>query len=100
LTLPLKIIQIGSSIVEHSGQTRDISSSGVLFESAAGMRPGERIEYLITLGNSPEVRIRCLGKVLRSDKCTDVEDRFEVAASIDRYQFVRVATMEAVSRSG
>jgi hypothetical protein len=92
------VTQIGGSTVERSGETLDISSSGVLFESLTALHPGERVEYVITLlANGPEVKLRCLGKVLRSDKHADSESRFDVAVSIDRYHFLRRASFESAS---
>ena len=48
---------------------------------------GEPIEYLITLPRTPgarkDVRLRCVGKVLRED----AESAF--AASLERYEFLR-----------
>lgn len=70
-------------------KTRDISSGGVCFNSGTGIEPGGRIEYVITLsGSNPPVRIRCLGKVLRSRRA-ESEGPFEVAVTMERYQFVR-----------
>jgi hypothetical protein len=97
LQLPLQIIQLGSERVNRTEKTRDISSGGVSFLSPTDVEVGGRIEYLITLsGSNPPVRIRCLGKVLRSLKPHDVTDgpQFEVAVTMDRYQFVRAGELE------
>ncbi|MDE3196533.1 MAG: PilZ domain-containing protein, partial [Acidobacteriota bacterium] len=80
-------------------QTRDISSGGVCFHSSIGVEVGGRIEYLITLSEStPPVRIRCLGKVLRSRKPAS-DGPFEVAVTMERYQFVRPDEVEAEALS-
>jgi hypothetical protein len=97
LQLPLQIIQLGSQRVNRTEKTRDISSGGVSFLSPTDVEVGGRIEYLITLsGSNPPVRIRCLGKVLRSLKPPDVTDgpQFEVAVTMERYQFVRPGELE------
>ena len=63
---------------------------------------GGRIEYLITLsGSNPPVRIRCLGKVLRSLQPPATADvpEFEVAVTMERYQFVRADELEQTSVS-
>jgi hypothetical protein len=69
------------------GSTKNVSSSGVLFESAAALRIGESVEYVITLPTSPtpgiQVRLRCMGKVVRVVKETGI------AATLERYEFVR-----------
>ena len=89
MQLPMLIVQVGSHRVSRHEQTRDVSSSGVSFLSKAQMETGGRIEYLITLStNNPPVRIRCLGKVIRSVKQVEPEGVFEVAVSMDRYQFM------------
>jgi hypothetical protein len=92
---------LGDQPVDRIEKTRDISSAGVCFLSPTAVEVGGKIEYLITLsGNNPPVRIRCLGKVLRSKPTADapVADGapFEVAVTMDRYQFVRAADPEVV----
>lgn len=86
LRLPLEIIRAGAA-EKATGETRNMSSSGVLFASAAPVEVGEPIEYLITLpkppGASYDVRLRCIGKVLREDS----ESAF--AATLERYEFLR-----------
>jgi PilZ domain len=91
LELPLEIVQLGDRTVHRSGNTRDISSAGVCFLSPTDFAIGGRIEYVITLsGRNPAVRIRCLGKVVRSIQPQLAETPgFEVGITMDRYQFVR-----------
>lgn len=102
LQLPLQIIQLGDRRVNRVEQTKDISSGGVSFLSPVEIESGNKIEYIITLsGTNPPVRIRCLGKVLRSDAQAGAsEPAWEVAVSMDRYQFVRSGKEEASSRLG
>jgi len=99
LQLPLQIVQLGTQKVNRKEQTRDISSGGVCFVSPMDVEVGGRIEYLITLcGSNPPVRIRCLGKVLRSLQPSKSEGpHFEVAVTMERYQFVRADEVENVS---
>jgi hypothetical protein len=82
---------LGDRRVDRTEQTRDISSGGVCFLSSSEVETGGRIEYVITLsGSNPPVRIRCLGKVLRSEQTVEpVPGAFEVAVTMERYQFVR-----------
>jgi hypothetical protein len=89
LQLPLQILQVGSQPVSRAEKTRDISSGGVCFVSSHKVDVGGRIEYIITLsGSNPPVRIRCLGKVLRSHPPGD-DGVYEVAVTMERYSFVR-----------
>jgi hypothetical protein len=102
LQLPLQIIQLGDRRVNRAEKTRDISSGGVCFLSPTDVEVGGRIEYLITLsGSSPAVRIRCLGKVLRSHQPASADDapQFEIAVTMERYQFVRPDELEAIGAS-
>jgi hypothetical protein len=98
----LQIVQLGAERVDRTQKTRDISSGGVCFLSPTDVEIGGRIEYLITLsGRNPPVRIRCLGKVLRSRQPLAAADapEFEVAVTMERYQFVRERELEAVGAS-
>lgn len=97
LQLPVDILQVGSQKLNRTGRTRDISSGGVCFLSSEEVEIGGRIEYLITLstGNRP-VKIRCLGKVLRSRQ-PEAESHYEVAVTMERYQFMNSADSERVA---
>lgn len=96
MQLPLQIIQVGSHKVNRREQTRDISSGGVCFPSREHLEVGDRVEYLITLsGNNPPVRIRCLGKVIRSQRQDNSELPFEVAVTMERYQFMSAQELVA-----
>ena len=102
LQLPLQIVQLGDQRVNRTEKTRDISSGGVCFLTPTDVAVGGRIEYLITLsGSNPPVRIRCLGKVLRSQRppVASGAPQFEVAVTMERYQFVRADELETVVAS-
>ncbi len=70
------------------GETRNVSSAGVLLsDPSEPMEIGQPVEYMISLptGRSTgEVRLRCMGKVVRHD-----EDQNAVAVTLERYEFVR-----------
>jgi len=86
LKLPLELVRSGSTILGKPGETLNLSSAGVLFVTQGLLEVGEPIEYYITLpgnGAGAEVRLRCLGKVLRR------EGDSVVAATLERYEFVR-----------
>ena len=102
MQLPLRIVQLGDQRVDREEKTRDISSGGVCFLSPSEVEVGGRIEYLITLsGSNPPVRIRCLGKVLRSNHppVPNHNREFEVAVTMERYQFVRADEFETLAVS-
>jgi hypothetical protein len=86
LKLPFEIIRTGES-GKTLGETKNVSSSGVLFTSEAAVAVGEPIEYMITFPkpatSRASVRLRCVGTVLRQDP----ESKF--AATLERYEFVR-----------
>ena len=85
LKLPFELVRTGSQATSQIGETKNLSSIGVLFTAETPFSPGDALEYLITLPtapNAPGVRIRCLGKVVRFAGS-------EVAVTLERYEFVR-----------
>jgi hypothetical protein len=85
LKLPLELIRCGRTRIGKSGETRNVSSSGVLFSADASFGIGEPVEYVITFpSDSPrsDVRLRCLGTVVRAEE-------HAAAVTLDRYEFVR-----------
>ena len=86
LRLPCEILRPGRH-EKHTGETRNVSSSGALLVSLRRMEIGEAIEYRITFPRTseedPEVRLHCVGKVLRQGPGA------AFAATLERYEFVR-----------
>jgi len=93
LQLPLSITRAGAERVALTGLTANISSSGVLFTTEREPDLGGPIEYVITLNSdsAPAVNLRCIGKVLRTEKApgVDVSTAYQIAATLERYEFVR-----------
>jgi len=92
LELPLSITRAGAEHVTVSGFTQNISSSGVLFLSGAAPDTGGPIEYIITLNHEgpQKVDLRCVGKVLRAERTNgDGRRAYQVAATLERYEFIR-----------
>jgi hypothetical protein len=96
LQLALSITRSGADRAPYAGHTRNISSSGVLFTAPREPDLGGAIEYVITLNHegTQSVNLRCMGKVLRSDRLQTGEDEeswaYQIAATLERYEFVRV----------
>ena len=86
LRMPFEVL-VSRDKTRVTGETRNVSSSGVLFTSQKQLPLGEPIEYLITFPKAPssraEVRLRCVGKVVREEPDTGY------AASLERYEFMR-----------
>ena len=92
LQLPLSITRAGAERVTFSGLTRNISSTGVLFTTERQPDLGGPIEYVITLNHDggQSVNLRCIGKVLRSERATNGGGSgYTIAATLERYEFVR-----------
>ena len=93
LELPLSITRSGTERVTVAGFTRNISSTGVLFTATREPDLGGPIEYVIRLNHDgPQpVSLRCMGKVLRSERVPEnsEEPAYCVAATLERYEFVR-----------
>ena len=91
LKLPLELVRNGAEVLSGRGETRNLSSVGVLFQSDASLRIGDPVEYMITLpataGEADGVRLRCLGNVVRYGKTA------EIAATLERYEFVRLSKL-------
>lgn len=91
LRLPLELVRNGSEARSERGETRNLSSVGVLFESDASVNIGDALEYMITLpatpGEADGVRLRCLGKVVRYG------NKDEIAATLERYEFLRLTKL-------
>jgi len=76
----------------QSGLTKNISSGGVLFTAGKGPDIGGSIEYVIALGGPSDQRVslRCIGKVLRANRSEADESAYDIAATLERYEFLRV----------
>jgi len=85
MRLPFEIIRSGAK-TKVTGETRNVSSSGILFTSPEGVAIGDPIEYLITFPKAPgarsSVRLKCIGKVVR-------EADAAFGATLERYEFLR-----------
>jgi hypothetical protein len=94
LELPVSITRAGADGVAAPGLTKNISSSGVLLTTGAEADLGVPIEYTIALNHAGPypVNLRCIGKVLRSSRVPANADRtrnYEIAVTLERYEFVR-----------
>jgi hypothetical protein len=95
LQLPLSVTRSGAARVELAGRTRNISSSGVLFTTEREPDFGGPIEYVITLtrDSAQVVNLRCVGKIVRSDRVEpgrkEESPAYRIAATLERYEFVR-----------
>ncbi len=75
------------------GETRNLSSGGVLFVSDTKVDIGEPLEYVINMTEAGGVNLHCLGKVLRIElplAGSGVPDNmYELAVTLERYEFLR-----------
>lgn len=93
MTLPV-VVKVEEETEEQKPvQTYNVSSSGVYFEFASPLDVGTPLEFVLTLpeqitkGNA--VRIKCVGKVVRVDHGKAEGGSLGVAATIERYEFLR-----------
>jgi hypothetical protein len=91
LQLPVSITRNGTERIQQIGLTKNISSGGVLFTASRGPDIGVSIEYIISLSGSSDqkVNLRCIGKVLRSNRSNGTDDSYDIAATLERYEFMR-----------
>ncbi len=91
--LPVDVKSEAGQTEPETVQTRDVSSNGVYFQFGAPLNIGSSVEFQLTLPEpltkgSP-VRIRCIGKVVRVDQEEKEDSEIGIAATIERYEFVR-----------
>ena len=93
LSLPLDVVRVSDRDVNVSGRTRNVGSSGAYFVVGdLSVSIGSPIEFIVTLRNTQaeeeRIRLRCRGRVTRSERVGS-QGGTGVAATIDRYQFLR-----------
>lgn len=99
MTLPMLMARTEGA--EEALSTRDVSSGGVYFEVEEAPHAGAKLEFVITLPTeitmTGPVQIRCIGKVVRVDR--GVGGQIGVAATIDRYEFLRIKENKEENRT-
>ena len=91
LTLPLTLVRGNRGEINRAGETRNLSSTGVYFVVGEPVELGSLLEFIVTLPDeismAGPVRLLCKGKVTRVER--QPEALVGVAATIERYEFVR-----------
>jgi|SRR5215831_13118656 len=92
MRLPLTVRWSDETVVgEAATETREVSSRGIYFRLPKGLKNGSPVEIVMTLPHeltqAGPVRVRCLGRILRST--ADYSGEVGVAAAIERYEFLR-----------
>jgi|ERR1051325_7696734 len=88
LSLPLAVTRTGATWSAVAGVTRNISTTGVLFATSKAL--AGPVEYLITLTSDGLVTLRCIGNVVRAQELQHEHGMYEIAVTVERYEFVRV----------
>ena len=95
LNLPVEVVRKNSLPVSSVGTTRNMSAGGVWFDARLDAEIGEPIEYVITFpthsADGGSVSLRCLGCIVRLEpnSCTEKGGPVLVAATLERYEFLR-----------
>jgi hypothetical protein len=91
LQLPVALTRAGNLRLANAGLTKNISSCGVLFTAEREFDVGGPIEYIITLidESANPVNLKCMGKVVRQEKVNNPDRPVTVAATMERYEFMR-----------
>ena len=91
LRLPLSVKVQNGEVRTGPAETKDVSARGVFFYFDADVHEGSPIEFTLTL--PPEItlteniRVRCVGKVVRVDQPTS-GNQVGIAAAIEQYEFL------------
>src|SRR5438552_13148178 len=81
LALPIELQALGD------GTTRDLSTTGVFFETGGSLVPGAAIKFSVLLEHAdpgPPLRLVCEGDVVRVEPC---DERLGVGATISTFHF-------------
>ncbi|HVB34354.1 MAG TPA: PilZ domain-containing protein [Patescibacteria group bacterium] len=92
MQLPLSIRWASGTVTgEALSVSKDVSSRGLSFLLPKQIESGALVEVVMTLPHevtlAGPVRVRCLGRILRSLEQESSE--YQMAAAIDRYEFLR-----------
>lgn len=92
MQLPLSIRWADGTVSgEALSVSRDVSSRGLSFRLPKAISSGALVEIVMTLPHeitfAGPVRVRCLGRILRSH--VQESSEYQMAAAIDRYEFLR-----------
>ena len=92
MRLPLTVRWTDERVVgEVATESREVSSRSLYFYLPKTLKSGSAVEIVMTLPHeltqAGPVRVRCLGRILRSDSQNQGE--VGVAAAIERYEFMR-----------
>src|SRR5712692_3981448 len=91
LALPLTLVRGSRGEINRIGETRNLSSTGVYFVVGEAVELGSLLEFIVTLPDeialAGSVRLVCKGKVTRVEQ--QERSQVGVAATIERYEFVR-----------
>ena len=94
MALPLQLSAGVGAAPQIQGCSRDISAEGIYFNLPEPCLLGSLLEFELPvppeLAGGSLVRLRCRGRVVRIERRGEPE-RVGVAATIERYQFVKVA---------
>ena len=91
LALPMILVHGSHGEVRRTGETLNVSSTGVYFLVGDRVEPGTLLKFIITLPEeisiAGSVRLLCKGKVTRVEPHDGAT--MGVAATIERYEFLR-----------
>ncbi|MGH9773552.1 MAG: hypothetical protein ACRD50_01240 [Candidatus Acidiferrales bacterium] len=81
-----------AAVGEALTESREVSSRSLYFTLPSLVKNGSPVEIVMTLPHevtqAGPVRVRCLGRVLRSD-AAEGDGTVGIAAAIERYEFLR-----------
>ena len=83
----------GAAVGEAETESKDVSSRGVYFVLPKNVTQGSPVEIILTLPHeitlAGPVRVRCLGRVHRTEEDNSGTGSSGIVAEIQRYEFLR-----------
>lgn len=97
VSLPLQVFLSKRPVEAYSAQVRDISRSGIYFQSRVPIDPGSPLELAFALPTeTASVLVRASAKALRACRIDGSSlPLYGIAATIDRIDFVRPVVSHA-----
>jgi len=92
-------VNLDVAVEKKKAVSRDVSASGIYFETDASLAPGQSISFAFTLEQVyPDVRLelQCMGRIVRVERRAG---RLGVAATIDSWSFKPSETLGPESGS-
>lgn len=89
LALPVNVARIGGKAVDLPRRTRNLGVRGAYITVDADLAPESPIGFVVSLDTTQEMRLRCQGRVTRTEKKLAASGHMSVAATVQHSWLIR-----------